>query len=172
MRNPLTHNEINLIIKLKQVPFGIDPGWSFLTSTELTQQEPTTETQNYNWKESTFKKQLWIIHWLKTPNDYIKVEIKWRFPYGWKKFLPSTYLKSETTETLRISLSTLTCLSLRHQSQKVTIRLKTGKLFTLSSNPMQIIGLEAQHEPPFQFYIYAFIIDFSLFNLLKLIFTC
>ena len=82
--SPLPPGGLGGEVQAWTVPFGIDPGWSFLTSTELTQQEPTTETQTYNWKESTFKKQLWIIHLLKTPNDYIKVEIKWRFPYGWK----------------------------------------------------------------------------------------
>ena len=37
---------------------GSSQGGSFPMSTELTQQEPTMETQTYNWKESAFKKQL------------------------------------------------------------------------------------------------------------------
>ena len=71
-----------------------------------------------------------------------------------EKEVPAEYIPEiRDEETLRISLSTLTRLSLRHQSQKMTIRLKAGKLFKLSSSPMQIIGLDAQHESPFQFYI-------------------
>jgi hypothetical protein len=52
-----------------------------------------------------------------------------------KKFLQSTSLRLEMKEILLTSQNILIRLNLLQQFQKMTIRLKTGKLFMLSSNP-------------------------------------